>query len=214
MPGSKPKRRKHPLSTGRLINSFRRIHRITAVYLVGIILLVSVTGILLAWKKNSGGLIQSVNHRGISSDFETWLSIDSLHERSCMLYDSLFPGRSTKAERIDIRKEHGMVKFIFKEGFIALQLDGTTGNLLHVEKRGADLIEMIHDGSILDHLAGTNGGFKLVFSTLSGLALLIFTITGFWLFYGPRRLKKLKRERAEKLKLRRQKKLEEEVKLP
>jgi hypothetical protein len=36
-----------------------------------------------------------------------------------------------------------------------------------------------------------NGNFfKVLVSSISGLALLIFTITGFWLWYGPKRMRR------------------------
>ncbi len=45
-------------------------------------------------------------------------------------------------------------------------------------------------GTIVDNLVGFSGGtFKLAYTTIMGTALLIFTITGFWLWYGPKRFK-------------------------
>ncbi|HEX8337897.1 MAG TPA: hypothetical protein VF621_14265, partial [Pyrinomonadaceae bacterium] len=71
-----------------------------------------------------------------------------------------------------------------------VQLDGATGEVLHVERRRADFIENLHDGSILDYLAGTEGGqIKLAYTSIMGLALLTFTVTGFWLWYGPKRFR-------------------------
>ena len=66
-----------------------------------------------------------------------------------------------------------------------------TGELLHIEKRRSDFIEKVHDGSILDYYFKTGKEpFKLVYTTVMGLALLIFTVTGFWLWYGPKRMRK------------------------
>jgi hypothetical protein len=56
----------------------------------------------------------------------------------------------------------------------AIQLDGATGKL-HIERRRSDIIEKIHDGSIVDDYFKTgNGFFKLFYTTVMGLAL--FTI--------------------------------------
>lgn len=117
--------------------------------------------------------------------------MDSLHANACRyLHDSVSPDLSLKLERIDIRKDKGMVKFVFEEGFWGLQLDGATGKLLTIERRRSDFIEKIHDGSILDLYFNTpNGEIKLVYTTIMGLALLVFTITGFWLWYGPKRMR-------------------------
>jgi hypothetical protein len=87
--------------------------------------------------------------------------------------------------------DKGMVKFVFLDHFWGIQLDGATGKLLHIEKRRSDFIENIHDGSILDSYFKTNGEqIKLFYTSIMGLALLTFTITGFWLWYGPKRMRK------------------------
>lgn len=84
-----------------------------------------------------------------------------------------------------------MVKFIFKDHFWGLQLDGATGQLLHIEKRRSDFIKKIHDRSILDYYFGTTSDqIKLSYTLIMGFALLTFTITGFWLWYGPKRMRK------------------------
>jgi hypothetical protein len=76
------------------------------------------------------------------------------------------------------------------EKYWALQLDGATGALLHIERRRSDFIENLHDGSLVDKLLGISGGwFKVFYSTTLGLALMLFTITGFWLWYGPKRMR-------------------------
>ena len=94
-------------------------------------------------------------------------------------------------DRIDIRPDKGMAKFVFADHFNGIQLDMATGEVLHIEKRRADLIEKIHDGSILDHYLDTGGGqIKLFYTTVIGLALLVFTVTGFWLWYGPKRMRR------------------------
>lgn len=118
--------------------------------------------------------------------------MDSLHQRACQyLHDSVSAKLSLELERIDIRKDKGIVKFVFEEGFWGLQLDGVTGRLLQIDRRRSDFIEKIHDGSILDLYFGVTGGeIKLVYTTIMGLALLVFTVTGFWLWYGPKRMRR------------------------
>jgi uncharacterized iron-regulated membrane protein len=175
-----------------VLRIFRKIHRWTGAILFAFFFLVAVTGLLLGLKKHSGGLIFPENHTGTSADLKAWLPIDSLHNLACkILHDSVSPGLSLELERIDIRKDKGMVKFVFEDSYWGIQLDGATGNLLAIERRRADFIENLHDGSILDYYLGTtNGQIKLVYSTVLGLALMLFTITGFWLWYGPKRMRK------------------------
>lgn len=176
----------------KVIRVCRKIHRITGISLFVFFLFVTVTGILLGWKKNSGGLILSKSFVGTSTELSDWLSIDSLHKNACkILHDSISPTLSSELERIDIRKDKGMVKFVFVDSFWGVQLDGATGELLHIERRRSDIIEKIHDGSILDYYFGNRSGtIKLVYTSVIGLALLVFMITGFWLWYGPRRMRR------------------------
>lgn len=173
------------------LRAFRKIHRTTGVLLFGYIFIIAVTGILLGWKKQSNGLIQPITYTGTNSDLMYWLPLDSLHKKACnILHDSISTELSLELERVEIRKDKGIVKFIFTDHFWGIQLDGATGRLLNIEQRRSDYIEKIHDGSILDYWLGTSKNqIKLVYTSLMGLALMMFTITGFWLWYGPKRMK-------------------------
>jgi uncharacterized iron-regulated membrane protein len=176
----------------KLIRTFRKIHRTTGALLFIFFFFISVTGLLLGWKKHSGGVILPKSYKGTSTDLKDWLPLDSLHKNACkILHDAVSADLSFDLERIDVRKDKGMVKFVFLNHFWGIQLDGATGQLLHIERRRSDFIENIHDGSILDNYFGTTGGYlKLVYTSIMGLALLTFTITGFWLWYGPKRMRK------------------------
>ena len=49
------------------------------------------------------------------------------------------------------------------------------------------MVEDIHDMSIIDRVFGFDGEiFKLIYTTFTGLSLLIFAVTGVWLRYLPR----------------------------
>ena len=175
----------------KVLRIFRKIHRLTGAFLFVFFFIVAVTGLLLGWKKNSGGYIMSKSYSGTTTDLKEWLPIDSLHTLAInYLHDSVSAELSDELDRIDIRKDKGMVKFLFSQHFTGLQLDGSTGKVLHVETRRSDYLEKVHDGSIVDFYLKGSGFFKLLYTTVMGIALLIFTITGFWLWYGPVYLKK------------------------
>ncbi|MGB3144908.1 MAG: PepSY domain-containing protein [Maribacter sp.] len=176
----------------KLLRIFRKVHRTSGAALFIFFFFISITGLLLGWKKHSGGVIMSKSYSGSSTDLKDWLPIDSLSNMAnTYLLDSVSPQLSTEIDRIDIRKDKGMVKFIYADHFWGLQLDGATGKLLHVERRYSDLIENIHDGSILDNYIGTsNKQIKVFYTSVIGIALLVFTITGFWLWYGPKRMRR------------------------
>lgn len=154
-------------------------------------LIISVSGVLLGWKKNSGGYLLPETQQGTSSELSAWLPLDSLISNAAQfLHDSISPALSTDPERIDIRKDKGVIKLVYRDHFYEVQLDGVSGELLQIKKRRSDFIEKIHDGSILDYYLNTGSNvFKLIYTSLMGISLLLFTVTGFWLWYGPRRMK-------------------------
>jgi len=179
----------------KILRFFRKVHRATGATLFIFFFFISISGILLGWKSHSFGLIIPKTQQGTSSNLKNWLPIHDLHEKATLiLHDSIDQNLSIVLNRIDIRKQKGIVKFVFEKHLWEVQLDGATGNLLHLGKRQSDLIESIHDASILDKLLGTSDlQIKVIYTTIMGLALLLFTITGFWLWYGPKQMKKLKR---------------------
>lgn len=174
-----------------LLHLFRRVHRTLGALLFLFFVFISCSGLLLGWKKHSNGLILPKSYKGTSTNLKDWLPLDSLHTIAITtLHDSLDHTLSTDLERIDVRKNKGMVKFVFIDHYYGIQLDGATGELLQIERRRSDIIENIHDGSILDYFFNTSKEqIKLIYTSIIGLALLTFSITGFWLWYGPKILK-------------------------
>ena len=168
----------------------RSVHRTTGALLFVFFFVVACTGLLLGWKKDTGGVILAKTYQGSSPDLKDWLPIHVLHQKAvAVMRESVSPDLSLELDRIDIRPDKGVVKFVFVEHYWGVQLDGATGEALHVERRRADFIENVHDGSVLDYLAGTGGQIKLAYTSVMGLALLTFTVTGFWLWYGPKRFR-------------------------
>lgn len=178
----------------RTLRVFRKIHRTLGAFLFIVFFFISVTGILLGWKKNSGGYILPKSYEGTSTNLKDWLPIDSLHKNACAIVrDSISPDMSLELERIDMRPDKGMLKFVFIEDFWGVQLDAATGKLLHIERRRSDFIENIHDGSIMDYFFKTGREqMKVVYTSIGGVSLFLFTVTGFWLWFGPKRMRKRK----------------------
>lgn len=58
---------------------FRKVHRTVGAALFLLFFVVSITGLLSGWKKNSGGLILPKPYKGSSTDMKDWLPLDSLH---------------------------------------------------------------------------------------------------------------------------------------
>jgi hypothetical protein len=179
----------------KVLRDFRSVHRTMGAVLFVFFFVVSITALLLGWKKNSGNLILPTTKTGTTTTINNWLPIEQLqHTAFKVLQDSISNDISLNIDRIDARPSKGIVKFVFKDHYWGVQLDGATGKLLSLSPRRADIIENIHDGSILDVVFKTNSNIlKLVYSTIMSLSLLVFTITGFWLWYGPKRMRKSKR---------------------
>lgn len=174
------------------IRQFRKIHRSLGIFLFVFFFIIASTGLLLGWKKNSNGYLLAKTQRGTSTELKDWLPLSELKSKATTyLLDSVSAELSTKIDRIDVRPSKGVVKFTFEDHYYGLQIDGNSGNLLSIEKRRADFIENLHDGSILDKWLGIPGSWlKLIYTTIMGLALIGFTVTGFWLWYGPKMMRR------------------------
>lgn len=184
----------------RRLRFYRKIHGVSGGALFVFFILMAGTGLLLGWKKHSGGLLLAKSHSGISADAKKWLPVDSLQQIAYRtLRDSVSSELSTKLDRIDIRPQKGMVKFVFTDHYWGIQLDCTTGKVLHIERRRSDFIEHLHDGSYLDSLINVGDEpVKLLYTTIMGLSLLLFSVTGYYLYYGPKQIRKQKMARSAK----------------
>ena len=84
-------------------------------------------------------------------------------------------------------KRKGIVKILFEKGWWEVQLDCTTGAVYSTAQRHADWIEQLHDGSII------SAKFKLISMNLLGIGLALMVLTGIWLWYGPKLVRRLRR---------------------
>jgi uncharacterized iron-regulated membrane protein len=171
----------------KILRLVRKLHRTTGIFLFLFFMIVAVTGLLLGWKKNSNNYLLHKTETGSSTDVKKWLSIAELNERALQYGKNLTEQSSLKVDRAEIRADKGIIKFTFKDTYVGLQLDASTGKLLATETRRADFIEDLHDGSFFDNYFKTpNENIKLIYTTIMGLSLLLFCITGFWLWFGPK----------------------------
>lgn len=166
------------------LRQFRTWHKWLGISVALFMLITSTTGILLGWKKNVE-LLQPATQKGLSLSFSEWTSFDKVASAASRAVDSV-TGRTIEIDRMDVRPDKGIIKVTFKEGYWEAQVDGASANVLSVAQRHADWIEHIHDGSIISE------AFKLVYTNYIGLGLLFLSITGFWLWYGPKVIRKAK----------------------
>lgn len=144
---------------------------------------------LLGWKKDIS-LIQPPTKKGTTKNLSEWKPIEELAIISKEHFYETYPALSDNPiDRIDIRPSKGIAKVLFKNGWWELQIDGKTGKVLSVARRHSDWIEQLHDGSIVSDL------FKLITMNFLGIGLLIMIISGLWLWYGPKKFRKMKRRK-------------------
>lgn len=172
---------------------YRKAHRFVAIPLVAFLFLMGATGLLLAWKDE---LKLKPPADSIASNGRALISLDSIRNNAVARIENL--NLSTEIDRIDYRPKKGLAKVVFVNHFTELQIDCYTGKIVSEKTRTADIIEMIHDGSILDFLfKNSSKPAKLFYSTITSLGLLFLSFSGFWLWLKPRRMKRLKTFRTD-----------------
>ena len=150
-----------------------------------LLILSAITGILLAFKKNSNTL-QPPTQSGKTTNSELFIPIDSLLSIAHTESQSRFPDQTMQVDRLDIRPNKGIAKVILKPGYYEFQIDLSTGEIYSTAKRHSDWIEKVHDGSIVSDT------FKVVSMNVLGFGLLGLTVSGLFLWFGPKWIRKRK----------------------
>jgi len=173
-----------------LLNNFRNLHKKLASVLFVFFFFISVTGSLLAFKSFFTKTIfqnKQVKAEGALSQF---MPIDSLEKAAVTALNENAGTTFKKSEKVEIKISKGTVLFYFKDAY-SVQLNGETGMPTLIEKKYGGIIQDIHDGAILDSwIVNSFSGFKKGYSLIMGLSLLLLTITGTYLWYKPKMIKK------------------------
>lgn len=171
--------------------TYRRLHKWVAVPLFIFLFLIGATGLLLGWKKQLE--LTPTAQTGTRLIPGDWIGLDSIYTLAQQFAaDSLTP--PTAVDRIEVRPSKGMAKVTFETDYTEWQIDLATGKTLNKQKRWNDLIEHIHDGTIIDRLLGNSGEHaKISYTSLTSLGLILLAFSGFWLWRNPRRIRKIKR---------------------
>jgi hypothetical protein len=170
--------------------NYRRLHKWVAVPLFVFLFLIGLTGVLLGWKKQAN--LTPPTQAGISADASRWITLDSLQKIAvAFAKDSL--RLDPEIDRIDLRPSKGIAKFLFMYHYTEVQVDCTTGKILLVGKRWNDFIEHLHDGTIVDRLLDVKGELsKTTYTTLTSVGLMLLAFSGFWMWYNPKRIRRIK----------------------
>lgn len=135
-----------------------------------------VAGIFLMLKKDIDWIQPPSQRSAHASDVAPDTSLAELYSVAAAIPE--LDTRWNEFDRIDIRSDRGIAKFIAPNRWEA-QIDLVTLDVLSVEYRRSDLIEQIHDGSFFADWVKT-----FVFLPV-GVILLVLWGTGIWLFFDP-----------------------------
>ena len=162
----------------------RRLHRWGAAVVALPFLLVICTGILLQLKKQFPW-VQPPERRGAAV-------APALSQAQVLEHARTVPHARIASwddvDRVDYRPAKGMLKIIGKARW-EIQLDASTGDVLHVAYRRSDLVESLHDGSFFHPVA------KLGVFLPSGVIVLGLWLTGIYLWVLPYRARRQSHKR-------------------
>lgn len=167
---------------------YRRIHKFIAVPMIFFMLLLGITGLLLTWKAE---LKLQPPTKIITFASQSLISLSIIEQNAIRYADSL--QLPSTINRIDYRPTKGIAKIRFENHFTELQIDCYTGKIVSVKQRTDTVIEMIHDGSIINYLFKSKSeNVKLVYSSITSLGLILLGFSGFWLWLKPKQIKSRK----------------------
>ncbi len=170
-----------------LLRRFRQYHKIIGLLVALFVIVSCITGFLLTWKKDFD-ILQPTTKKGVSKNLDEWKDISELASlASTALYDNYPEQIGNTIARMDVRPSKGITKVLFEVDYWEVQIDGVTGEILSIQKRNSDLIESIHDGSFISNT------FKYISMNFLSIGLLIMVISGLWLWYGPKQIRKRKK---------------------
>lgn len=171
------------------LRRLRVLHRWLGVPLMLFFLVIGITSILLAWKKKAELLPPTQSAQIMEG--QAWISTERMLEIAIAEMES--ESLSTLVDRIDIRPDKGVAKVTFQKHFTEVQVDGYSGEVLSVATRHSDWIEKVHDGSIVDYYFGGTETAKLIYSSATAFGLLLMSLSGFYLWYFPKVIRRLKK---------------------
>jgi hypothetical protein len=170
----------------------RKIHKYFAIPLVLLMLILGITGLLLTWKSE---LHLTPPSQQVTINQKSLISLSQISENAIRYADSL--QLSSTINRIDYRPAKGIAKIRFENHFTELQIDCYTGKVISVKQRTDNVIEMIHDGSILDYLFKSKSeNIKLFYSTITSVGLILLAFSGFFMWLRSKQIKRHKMKKV------------------
>jgi uncharacterized iron-regulated membrane protein len=176
-----------------LLQSSRQWHKKVASLLFVFFFIISITGVMLAWKYLFTKNIFDNKTVRAETKLNKWLPLDSLETMATVSLNEKTNSKFEHAENIQLKPAKGYINFSFKNNY-SIQLDGATGTVIHIEQKNGGIIQDIHDGAIVgDWFGFKSATSKTIYSSIMGLALLFLTISGTYLWWKPKQIKNSKK---------------------
>lgn len=173
-----------------LLQNFRLLHKKFASVLFVFFFMIGFTGCLLAFKSAFTKIIFENKEISAESKLAQILPLDSLEKVATFVLNEKANTNFKKSEKVEIKISKGTVLFYYKDAY-SIQLNGASGAPILIEKKFGGIIQDIHDGAILDSLVANKLSLsKKFYSIIMGLSLLLLTITGTYMWYKPKTIKK------------------------
>lgn len=175
------------------LSQLRRFHNFLAPIFFVFFFLVSITAILLAFKSSFSNVLYQNSEIHFSKSIRKWMPLDSLEPVVTQKVNEYTHSHFKRSEKAEVKIDKGSLIYYYKGGIVA-QVNGESGDVINIDKKFGGIIQDIHDGAILDSVITTKDAyFKKLYSVIVGLALLIMTITGIYLWYKPIVIRKSKK---------------------
>lgn len=149
-----------------------------------------IAGLFLMVKKDFDWIQPPTQRSAVASEGAPDRTLAELYEAAAAI-ETLEITAWDQFDRIDVRADRGVVKFVAPNRWEA-QIDIATLEVVSLEYRRSDLIEQIHDGSFFADWVKT-----FIFLP-AGVLLLVLWLTGIWMFFDPhiKRYQRKKRRAA------------------
>lgn len=166
------------LNCGMSYRFLRTAHRWVGLVCSIALLVISITGILLATKSWLGAIRPPEAEGAKISHPSEIVAVEKVLTAAFAV--GIAELQEIKhIDRVDYRPKRNIFKVVSKEGYHEVQVCGKTGKVLQVAKRVDQFTEKIHDLSIF----GDN--FRSFMLPVFGVGLFVLSLTGIVIFFNP-----------------------------
>ncbi|MFZ4506744.1 MAG: PepSY-associated TM helix domain-containing protein [Fimbriimonas sp.] len=173
-----------------MYQKLRQWHRTIGILNAAFLLLISLTGFLLATKSRVNWIRPEEKRGATVTSYERVVSVDRAMTAAFAV--GLPELKSPKdIDRVDYRPKRNVYKIVSREGYQEVQVDGSTGEVLQVAKRTDQFVEDLHDLSLMGDV------FHQWVLPIVAISLGALSISGIWIWTVPiLRRRKFERERS------------------